>query len=146
MKNNQSIKILYCHHVTDPVFDPLCVDRTTRSWSKKFQQLSSVAKHDGYHLCLFVPCVSTGLLFAAYALCLFLLYSLMPLVIMLTSATTVNLSLLTSDIFSFFFGVFLFHYTVSAALCCTEAIKRNLAFSSFWIYKKCNPFSWCKHK
>ncbi|XP_023648378.1 solute carrier family 35 member F2 isoform X2 [Paramormyrops kingsleyae] len=54
-----------------------------------------------------------GLLFAAYALCLFLLYSLMPLVIMLTSATTVNLSLLTSDIFSFFFGVFLFHYTFS---------------------------------
>ncbi|XP_048837063.1 solute carrier family 35 member F2-like isoform X3 [Brienomyrus brachyistius] len=54
-----------------------------------------------------------GLLFAAYALCLFLLYSLMPLVIRLTSATTVNLSLLTSDIFSFFFGVFLFHYTFS---------------------------------
>ncbi|KAK6486541.1 solute carrier family 35 member F2-like [Huso huso] len=54
-----------------------------------------------------------ALLFAAYALCMFALYSFMPVVIKLASATAVNLSMLTADLFSLFFGLFLFHYKFS---------------------------------
>ncbi|XP_036379118.1 solute carrier family 35 member F2-like [Megalops cyprinoides] len=53
------------------------------------------------------------LLFATYGLCMFALYSCMPVVMKLTSATAVNLSLLTADLFSLFCGLFLFHYTFS---------------------------------
>ncbi|KAK7926042.1 hypothetical protein WMY93_008352 [Mugilogobius chulae] len=53
------------------------------------------------------------LLFALYALCMFALYSFMPVVVKMTSATAVNLSLLTADLFSLFCGLFLFHYTFS---------------------------------
>ncbi|XP_062341997.1 solute carrier family 35 member F2-like isoform X1 [Osmerus eperlanus] len=52
-------------------------------------------------------------LFVAYALCMYGLYSCMPLVVKMTSATAVNLSLLTADLFSLFCGLFLFHYTFS---------------------------------
>ncbi|CAL8362090.1 unnamed protein product [Merluccius merluccius] len=55
-----------------------------------------------------------GLLFAGYALCMYTLYSCMPVVVALTSATSVNLSLLTADLFSLFCGLFLFHYSFSA--------------------------------
>ncbi|XP_041850173.1 solute carrier family 35 member F2-like [Melanotaenia boesemani] len=54
-----------------------------------------------------------GLLFSAYALCMYLLYSFMPIVIKLSSATSVNLSLLTADLFSLFCGIFLFQYNFS---------------------------------
>ncbi|XP_039893351.1 solute carrier family 35 member F2 [Simochromis diagramma] len=54
-----------------------------------------------------------GLLFAAYALCMYALYSFMPIVIKLSSATSVNLSLLTADLFGLFCGIFLFHYNFS---------------------------------
>ncbi|XP_010796197.1 solute carrier family 35 member F2-like [Notothenia coriiceps] len=54
-----------------------------------------------------------GLLFAAYALCMYTLYSCMPIVVKLSSATAVNLSLLTADLFSLFCGVFLFQYSFS---------------------------------
>ncbi|XP_053728203.1 solute carrier family 35 member F2-like [Synchiropus splendidus] len=54
-----------------------------------------------------------GLLFAGFALCLFALYSFMPIVIQLTNATSVNLSLLTADLFSLFCGLFLFQYQFS---------------------------------
>ncbi|XP_061104599.1 solute carrier family 35 member F2-like isoform X1 [Conger conger] len=53
------------------------------------------------------------LLFAIYGLCMFALYSFMPVVIKLSSATAVNLSLLTADLFSLFCGLYLFHYTFS---------------------------------
>ncbi|XP_010869126.2 solute carrier family 35 member F2 [Esox lucius] len=53
------------------------------------------------------------LLFAAYAFCMYALYSFMPLVVKMTSATAVNLSLLTSDLFSLFCGMFLFHFAFS---------------------------------
>ncbi|XP_061596315.1 solute carrier family 35 member F2-like [Cololabis saira] len=56
----------------------------------------------------------TSGLFAVYALCMYALYSLMPVVVKMTSATAVNLSLLTSDLFSLFCGLFLFHYKFSA--------------------------------
>ncbi|XP_056417601.1 solute carrier family 35 member F2 isoform X1 [Hyla sarda] len=54
-----------------------------------------------------------GLLFAAFALCMFGLYSVMPLVIRVTSATSVNLGILTADFYSLFFGLFLFGYNFS---------------------------------
>ncbi|XP_056303169.1 solute carrier family 35 member F2 isoform X2 [Danio aesculapii] len=50
------------------------------------------------------------LLFFAYTLCMYGLYSFMPVVVKMTSATAVNLSLLTADLFSLFCGIFLFHY------------------------------------
>ncbi|XP_017292199.1 solute carrier family 35 member F2 [Kryptolebias marmoratus] len=53
------------------------------------------------------------LLFAVYALCMFALYSFMPVVVRMTSATAVNLSLLTADLFSLFCGLFLFQYKFS---------------------------------
>ncbi|XP_054884613.1 solute carrier family 35 member F2-like [Poeciliopsis prolifica] len=54
-----------------------------------------------------------GLLLAAYALCMYALYSCMPIVMKLSSATSVNLSLLTADLFSLFCGIFLFQYNFS---------------------------------
>ncbi|XP_056138882.1 solute carrier family 35 member F2-like, partial [Lampris incognitus] len=54
-----------------------------------------------------------GLLFSGYALCMYCLYSCMPIVVKLTSATSVNLSLLTADLFSLFGGLFLFQYNFS---------------------------------
>ncbi|NXU14212.1 S35F2 protein, partial [Pardalotus punctatus] len=54
-----------------------------------------------------------GLLFTAFALCMFGLYSFMPAVIKITSATSVNLGILTADLYSLFFGLFLFHYKFS---------------------------------
>ncbi|XP_044142355.1 LOW QUALITY PROTEIN: solute carrier family 35 member F2 [Bufo gargarizans] len=54
-----------------------------------------------------------GLLFAAFALCMFGLYNVMPLVIRVTSATSVNLGILTADLYSLFFGLFLFGYSFS---------------------------------
>ncbi|XP_077197701.1 solute carrier family 35 member F2 isoform X1 [Paroedura picta] len=50
------------------------------------------------------------LLFLAFALCMFGLYSFMPIVIRVTSATSVNLGILTADLYSLFFGLFLFEY------------------------------------
>ncbi|XP_039913093.2 solute carrier family 35 member F2 [Hirundo rustica] len=54
-----------------------------------------------------------ALLFTAFALCMFALYSFMPVVIKVTSATSVNLGILTSDLYSLFFGLFLFFYNFS---------------------------------
>lgn len=44
------------------------------------------------------------------------LYSFMPVVVKMTSATAVNLSLLTADLFSLYCGIVLFHYNVSFGL------------------------------
>lgn len=54
-----------------------------------------------------------SMLFVVYALCMYALYSFMPVVVKLTSATAVNLSLLTADLFSLFCGLFLFDYKFS---------------------------------
>ncbi|XP_021096283.1 solute carrier family 35 member F1 isoform X3 [Heterocephalus glaber] len=51
-----------------------------------------------------------GLLYVSFSACMFGLYSFMPVVIKRTSATAVNLSLLTADLYSLFCGLFLFHY------------------------------------
>ncbi|XP_061916683.1 solute carrier family 35 member F2-like [Entelurus aequoreus] len=55
-----------------------------------------------------------ALLLAAFASCMFALYSFMPVVMKKSSATAVNLSMLTSDLFGLFCGIFLFHYSFSA--------------------------------
>ncbi|NXU60765.1 S35F2 protein, partial [Horornis vulcanius] len=54
-----------------------------------------------------------ALLFTVFALCMFALYSFMPVVMKVTSATSVNLGILTSDLYSLFFGLFLFFYNFS---------------------------------
>uniref|UniRef100_A0AAY5KZ10 Info solute carrier family 35 member F2, like n=1 Tax=Esox lucius TaxID=8010 RepID=A0AAY5KZ10_ESOLU len=56
---------------------------------------------------------SIAMLFAAYGLCMYTLYSCMPIVVKKTSATAVNLSLLTADLLSLFCGLFLFQYKFS---------------------------------
>ncbi|NXP28862.1 S35F2 protein, partial [Scytalopus superciliaris] len=53
------------------------------------------------------------LLFAVFALCMFGLYSCMPVVIKVSSATSVNLGILTADLYSLLFGLFLFYYKFS---------------------------------
>ncbi|KAG7321888.1 hypothetical protein KOW79_014746 [Hemibagrus wyckioides] len=54
-----------------------------------------------------------ALLLCGFAVCMYTLYSCMPVVISMSSATAVNLSLLTADLFSLFCGLFLFQYTFS---------------------------------
>nr|XP_020467164.1 solute carrier family 35 member F1 isoform X2 [Monopterus albus] len=51
-----------------------------------------------------------GLLYVGFSAFMFILYSFMPVVVKRTSATSVNLSLLTADLYSLFCGLFLFHY------------------------------------
>ncbi|XP_072036683.1 solute carrier family 35 member F2-like [Amphiura filiformis] len=52
-------------------------------------------------------------LLVAFALCLFCLYSLFPVVIQWSSAAVVNLSILTADFYSLLFGLFLFNFVFS---------------------------------
>ncbi|XP_059389038.1 solute carrier family 35 member F2-like [Carassius carassius] len=54
-----------------------------------------------------------ALILAGYAVCMYGFYSFMPVVIKMSSATAVNLSLLTGDLFSLFCGLFLFQYAFS---------------------------------
>ena len=70
-------------------------------------------------------CLFAVLFVIGFGLCLFLLYNLMPVVIKLSSATVVNLSLLTADFYSLFCGLFLFHYKVSYAIQWNEAVLSN---------------------
>ena len=51
-------------------------------------------------------------LLAGFALAQFAFYVMMPVVVRVTSATSVNLSLLTSDFFSLIAGILLFHFKV----------------------------------
>ena len=52
------------------------------------------------------------LLVICFVICQYMYYTLMPWVITLSSATVVNLSLLTSDLYTLMFGLFLFGYKV----------------------------------
>ncbi|XP_061667920.1 solute carrier family 35 member F1 [Syngnathoides biaculeatus] len=54
-----------------------------------------------------------GLLYMGFSAFMFSLYSFMPLVMKKTSATSINLSILTADLYSLFCGLFLFHYRFS---------------------------------
>ncbi|XP_068187514.1 solute carrier family 35 member F2-like [Antennarius striatus] len=53
------------------------------------------------------------LMFASYVLCMFALYSAMPVMVKMTSAMMVNLPLFTSNLFSLFCGIYLFGYKFS---------------------------------
>jgi len=53
------------------------------------------------------------LLIICFVICQYMYYTLMPWVITLSSATVVNLSLLTSDLYTLMFGLFLFGYKFS---------------------------------
>ncbi|XP_051908136.1 solute carrier family 35 member F1 isoform X2 [Hippocampus zosterae] len=55
----------------------------------------------------------TGLLYVGFSAFMFSLYSFMPLVMKRTSAASINLSLLTADLYSVLCGHFLFHYKFS---------------------------------
>ena len=57
-------------------------------------------------------CVVSVLPFVGFATCLFLLYTLMPLVIAKIGAMAVNLNLLSSDFYALLFGLFFFCYKV----------------------------------
>lgn len=52
-------------------------------------------------------------LMAGYSTCMFVLYTCMPLVMLLSSATAVNISILTADLFALFVGHFLFSQAIS---------------------------------
>lgn len=52
-------------------------------------------------------------LLAAFTLTLFIYYTITPVVIKITSAMAVNLSLLTADFYTLVVGVLLFHFKVS---------------------------------
>merc|ERR1712002_323599 len=45
-----------------------------------------------------------------FTICLFTMYSCMPHILKITSATAVNLNLLSADFYALLFGLFLFHY------------------------------------
>ncbi|XP_063492556.1 solute carrier family 35 member F2 isoform X3 [Symphalangus syndactylus] len=64
-----------------------------------------------------------ALLFVAFALCMFCLYSFMPLVIKVTSATSVNLGILTADLYSLFVGLFLFGYKAGVQWCDLSSLQ-----------------------
>jgi len=51
--------------------------------------------------------------FVGFAVCLFLLYALMPLVIAKIGAMAVNLNLLSADFYALLLGLFLFQYKAS---------------------------------
>ncbi|XP_064338080.1 solute carrier family 35 member F2 isoform X2 [Camelus dromedarius] len=81
-----------------------------------------------------------ALLFVAFAVCMFCLYSFMPLVIKVTSATSVNLGILTADLYSLFFGLFMFGYkgrlgrvTRSSLRPCGVSVRTGCCCNrSFW--------------
>eukprot|EP00045_Choanoeca_perplexa_P005588 m.47125 g.47125 ORF g.47125 m.47125 type:complete len:128 (+) comp13203_c0_seq4:915-1298(+) len=52
-------------------------------------------------------------LMLGYNIFLFLLYAMIPVLVRQSSATLVNLSFLTSDVYSVLFGIFLFHAQMS---------------------------------
>ncbi|XP_075993400.1 solute carrier family 35 member F1 [Genypterus blacodes] len=54
-----------------------------------------------------------GLLYVGFSAFMFSLYSFMPVVMKRTSATSISLSVLTSDLYVLFCGLFLFHYKFS---------------------------------
>ena len=54
------------------------------------------------------------LLLAGFALCLFCVYTLVPIALEREGATFLNLSLLTSDVFAIVAGIFLFDYKMTA--------------------------------
>ncbi|XP_072899751.1 solute carrier family 35 member F2-like isoform X3 [Hemitrygon akajei] len=65
------------------------------------------------------------LLFSSFAACMFGWYSFLPIVMKLSNATSVNLAILTADLYSLFFGIFLFHYKF---FCVNHSQQQTTAF------------------
>lgn len=69
------------------------------------------------------------LLILGFATCLFLMYSLTPHMMVLSNATLLNLSLLTSDVFAVLAGVFMFGSTVRVQNCtCYDDSQPSLLY------------------
>jgi hypothetical protein len=66
-----------------------------------------------------------------YNLCLFGLYVTVPLLIRATSASLLNLSMLTSDVYSVLFGIFLFHAHVRRGGSCRVPYRHVLTPAFF---------------
>lgn len=73
--------------------------------------------HVLYSILILLSLSFSALYIVGFAICLFLLYNLMPIAMQFSSATVVNLSLLTADFYSLLCGIFLFHYKVSFFAC-----------------------------
>ncbi|XP_076820328.1 solute carrier family 35 member F2-like [Clavelina lepadiformis] len=71
----------------------------------------AILEHDKLAAIVWTPKVI--LLLAGFGVCMYLLYSFMPIVMKLSSATAVNISLLTADLYALFSGLFLFGYKLS---------------------------------
>lgn len=77
---------------------------------------------------------SVGILLG-FTFCMFLLYTFMPLVMKLSSAATVNLSVLTADLYALFVGIYLFQYKFSPLY----IISFFVIFASLLIYNSKPP-------
>jgi len=53
------------------------------------------------------------MLYLAFAICQYFYYTMMPVVMKLSSATVMNLSLLTSDLYTLLIGLLVFGYKVN---------------------------------
>ena len=65
---------------------------------------------------IFCTCLVAGIWFGVFWCSMFLFYSVMAVVMRLTNAVVVNLSLLTADFYTLLFGIILFKYQVSVIL------------------------------
>lgn len=78
-----------------------------------------------------------ALYIVGFAICLFLLYNLMPIAMQFSSATVVNLSLLTADFYSLLCGIFLFRYKVSFFACKFSLLLRFYTVKGKILFTPC---------
>ena len=90
----------------------MCLDEKLNSRFYNSKLLSCVIQMLNSDLLNLTNFSFTVLLVICFVICQYLYYTLMPWVITLSSATVVNLSLLTSDLYTLMFGLFLFGYKV----------------------------------
>ena len=77
-----------------------------------------------------------------FVVCLFLLYSTMTVVIQMTSATIVNLSILSADFYTLLFGLFLFNYKVCIMIIIFTLTLPLFFFSDLWaMFAQCLSIS-----
>ena len=93
---------------------PRPLSRLRGCWLEQIRVPTRLAHTDVMFASLAVP---VGLLFG-FSACLFTLYSFVPILMQLSSATMLNLALLTSDVYSLLFGLFLFRYSVRRRAFC----------------------------
>lgn len=77
----------------------------------------------------------TGGVLLGFTMCMFILYTCMPLVMKMSSAATVNLSILTADLYALFVGIYLFHYAFSPLY----IVSFFVIFASLLIYNSRQP-------